>query len=295
MDTIVLVAERNRWETPELEAEVRDILDAIEAPPADAEVMSTFQKILYRRKYFDYDARGQIILTCRCILESEGNEGAFAEPFVSAVHSACSNKEFADRGLELVEAFDQIDLVGILKTMRALEYFRLNDVRSVVGQIVRNKLRRILSPPPPLPESPRPSKKERLEADKQATAAANRRVVERKIELGRKLAALRDTMSNNRRFGAAVRKQFGLDDALSVAEMMRVARLYGERPEIFRDASWHALTELASSATSEAERQRFEAKISTGERVSGAEIVRAAPLVKSRSQSRSKPSRMPMR
>ena len=47
--------------------------------------------------------------------------------------------------------------------------------------------------------------------------------------------------------------------------MMRVARLYGERPEIFRNVSWHALTELASSATSEAE--KFEARILAGERV----------------------------
>jgi hypothetical protein len=51
---------------------------------ADSEVMFQFQKILYRRRYFDYDARGQIILTCRCILESEGNEGAFAEPFANS-------------------------------------------------------------------------------------------------------------------------------------------------------------------------------------------------------------------
>ena len=71
---IELVAERNRWEIPELAAEVRSILDAIDAPPADSEVMFQFQKILYRRKYFDYDARGQIILTCRCILKSEGNK-----------------------------------------------------------------------------------------------------------------------------------------------------------------------------------------------------------------------------
>ena len=119
------------WETPELAAEVHKILDAIEAPSIDEHGLFTFQKILYRRKYFDYDARGQIILTCRCILESAGNEGAFAEPFVSAVHGVCSKKEFADRGLELIEAFDQIPLLQILETMRSLEYFPLSDVRSV--------------------------------------------------------------------------------------------------------------------------------------------------------------------
>ena len=46
MDQIVLVAEPNRWETPELAAEVRSILDAIDAPPADDRVIFEFQKTL---------------------------------------------------------------------------------------------------------------------------------------------------------------------------------------------------------------------------------------------------------
>ena len=133
-------------------------------------------------------------------------------------------------------------------------------------------MRRILFPPQPEPVRA-PSKKERLEADKKATVEANRRIVEKKIELGRKLAALRDATPNNRRFGRAVRERFNLHDAQEVGGMMRVARLYGERPEIFRNVSWHALTELASSATSEA--AKFEARILAGERVNGAEIIRA--------------------
>ena len=80
-------------------------------------------------------------------------------------------------------------------------------------------------------------------------------------------------MPSNRKFGAAVRK-LGHDDPLHVAEVMRVARLYGERPEIFRNVSWHALTELAS-ATSDEQRRKFEACILAGERVTGAEIIRA--------------------
>ena len=267
---IELVAERNRWETPELAAEVRSILDAIDAPPAISEVMLQFQKTLYRRKYFDYDARGRIILTCRCILESEGNEGAFSEPFVSAVMSAACSKEFADRGLALVAAFDEIRLVDIIQTMKSLEFF-LQKV-SDLSTIVRNKLRRILSPPQPEPVKA-PSTKERLEADKQATAAARTRIVEQNIAMGRQLAELWDTMPNNRRFGAAVRK-LGHDDPLHVAEVMRVARLYGDRPEIFRSASWHALKELASSATSGSQREKFEALVLAGKRVTGAEIIR---------------------
>jgi len=119
-----------------------------------------------------------------------------------------------------------------------------------------------------------PTEKERRAADKQVTAAANRKIVEQKIELGRKLATLRDATPSNRKFGAAVRK-LGHDDPLHVAEVMRVARLYGDRPEIFSNASWHALKELASSATSEEEREKFEARILAGERVNGAEIIRA--------------------
>jgi hypothetical protein len=140
--------------------------------------------------------------------------------------------------------------------------------------IVENKVRRILFPPQPEPVRA-PSTKERLEADKQATAAANKRIVEQKIELGRKLAALREATANNQRFGRAVRDKCKLYDALEVAEMMRVARRYGERPEIFGNVGWRTLTELASSATSESQRKKFEALVLAGKRVSGAEIIRA--------------------
>jgi hypothetical protein len=151
----------------------------------------------------------------------------------------------------LVEAFDQIPLLQILETMRGLEFFRKSDVSSALGQIVRNKVRRILFPPHPVPVRA-PSTRERIAADKRATAAARTKTVERNIALGRRLAELRDSMPSNRKFGVAVRK-LGHDDPLHVAEVMRVARRYGDRPEIFSNVSWHALTELASSATSEAE------------------------------------------
>jgi hypothetical protein len=107
-----------------------------------------------------------------------------------------------------------------------------------------------------------------------ANAAARTRIVEQNIALGRRLAELRDTMPSNRKFGAAVRK-LGHDDPLHVAEVMRVARRYGDKPEIYTNVSWHALTELASTSTSEDLRQQFEDRISAGERVSGTEVIRA--------------------
>ncbi|RZN14024.1 hypothetical protein CWO90_43755 [Bradyrhizobium sp. Leo121] len=57
--------------------------------------------------------------------------------------------------------------------------------------------------------------------------------------------------------------------------MMRVARLYGERPEIFRTVGWRPLVELASSRTTAVPRRKFEARILNGERLRGAEIIRA--------------------
>jgi hypothetical protein len=61
--------------------------------------------------------------------------------------SAACSKEFADRGLALVAVFDEIRLVDIIQTMKSLEFFLQKDVVSDLSTIVRNKLRRILSPP----------------------------------------------------------------------------------------------------------------------------------------------------
>ncbi|MGY3622379.1 hypothetical protein [Bradyrhizobium sp. USDA 10063] len=113
------------------------------------------------------------------------------------------------------------------------------------------------------------------EEDRQALKAANGRIAAQRIELGRKLAALRDATPNNKRFGRLVRERFDLNDPQDAGEMRRVASLYGDRPEIFRNVSWHILAQPASSATSEARCRKFGAKIVAGERVNGAEIIHA--------------------
>jgi hypothetical protein len=194
------------------------------------------------------------------------------------VHGVCSKQSFADRGLDLIEAFDQIPLREIVETMRGLDLFKESSIGRYLSMIVENKLRRILFPPQPEPVKA-PTKKERLEADKQATVEANRRIVEKKIELGRKLAGLRDSTPSNQIFGRTVRQRFDLHDPLHVAEMMRVARLYGEWPEIYRAVGWRALVQLASQVTSAAHREKLEARILAGERVDGAEIIRARSAI----------------
>jgi hypothetical protein len=57
--------------------------------------------------------------------------------------------------------------------------------------------------------------------------------------------------------------------------MMRVARRYGDRPEIFSKVGWRVLEQLSSTATTEAQRQEFETRISAGERVNGAQVISA--------------------
>jgi hypothetical protein len=49
------------------------------------------------------------------------------------------------------------------------------------------------------------------------------------------------------------------------AEVMRVARLYGDRPEIHRKVRWRALVELSSTTMPESRRQAFERRIVAGE------------------------------
>jgi hypothetical protein len=138
-------------------------------------------------------------------------------------------------------------------------------VRSALSDIIRNKLRRILAPAPQSEAPPKPNKQEQTVAEKQARAAATARVVEQKIELGRKLVALRAVTPVQTAFGDIVRHRFVLHASNSVTEMM---------PEIFRNVSCHALTEVPSSATSDTERRRFETMIDAGKRVTGAQIIR---------------------
>jgi hypothetical protein len=57
-------------------------------------------------------------------------------------------------------------------------------------------------------------------------------IAERNVALGKELLALRSKAASNREFGRLRSQQFDID-AMHAAEAMRVARLYGERPEVY--------------------------------------------------------------
>jgi hypothetical protein len=82
--------------------------------------------------------------------------------------------------------------------------------------ILSNKLRRVFNQPADLPVK-QPTQREREAAAKRSLAAARLATTERNLELGRKLAALRDTTPSNKIFGRTVCEQFDLHDPQHVA------------------------------------------------------------------------------
>ena len=67
---------------------------------------------------------------------------------------------------------------------------------------------------------------------------------------------------------------------MHAVECARVAKAYGERPEIFRRLSWNALVLLSSPTMPPAVRRDLEARILAGEAIGGPDIVRARGKLK---------------
>jgi hypothetical protein len=131
------------WETDRFVKEVQEILDSVEAPPVDdTRVYLTLQKHLYRSGIFGTDGRGQITLLIRTMLESENNGDALIEPIVSAV-SCCMRPEWTGRGLQWIEAFDQIPLVDILTKLRDLDLFPEKELEQHYAMGIQRRLWRI--------------------------------------------------------------------------------------------------------------------------------------------------------
>lgn len=264
----------HRWARDPWPTKLQKILDGLEIGALDEGARLFLQRQLHIGGLFDQDRTGHVVLTLRCIVESEGNDGALSEMMLRAVSGVIGPYE--DRGLELVEAFDQIPLLGVLEQMRALEYFYVNEATSALERILKHKLRRMLISQPAAP-APRLSKKERIAAHREATAAANLKIVEQRLDLGRKLAALRDVTPRNTTFGQIVRHKFDLHNPAEVAAMIRAATLYGERPDIIAKVrNWRTLVALTSTLLSEPARLEWEARILAGENVMGTEIARKA-------------------
>ena len=266
-----VVPYRKSWDNAKTAAEVRAVLAAFDdVPPLDDAVRLTLQKWLYRQdKFFGGGGAGHITMVLR-VFESDTNRDALVEPILSAV-SFVASPEFAQHGMALLDAIDQIKLTQLLATMRSLDIFSEASIGCYLSTAIRNKVWRILGP---IEAKPEKMKRVKL-PPKQPTSVTRVPAIVKSIELGIALLALRDAIPCNKQFARDVRKQFPGVDTITASEAMRVARLYGKRPEIYRRLSWIALFELASPKMSPEVRQTFEAKILAGKSVTASAIRKA--------------------
>jgi hypothetical protein len=208
-------------------------------------------------------------IVLRTIVESEGNQAELIADIIGAISDiVLRHPRWVDLGLQWLEAFDQINLAAIRRAAKAAGAYPLH---SAVMMLICVDLERILGPSK-LPKQPKPPRIKR--EPKPPRALTRVPGWEKNVATGMKLLALRATIKGNCAFGRAVRREFDID-AQDAAEMMKVARAYGSRPEIFTRLSWVALVTLSSPALPVAAREALESRIRAGEAI-GAPEIRAA-------------------
>ena len=267
-----VVRKPSRWDPADFAGQAQEVLDALEVTAIDEKARFELQRQISRRAFrhsvdprrFPNDGRGDIIFALRCITESNGNADALIGPIMSAVVSLCTRHEAMAYGLKLIEAFDTIKLTEILAQLRSLDLLTEREIAEFLERAIRQRLAKILKPPKPEPVR-KPSKREVREAAAARQAAAN----EHAITLGKRLLELR-ACTPNPEFGRLRNAQFNVDTQHG-GQMMLVARVYGDRPDLWR-ASWGTLYALASPSLPVGARQKFEQRILAGGRVGLSEV-----------------------
>ena len=221
-----------------------------------------------------------ITIVLRTIVESEGNEGELIADVIGAISDLVrTHPRWVNLGLAFIEAFDQISLAQVRRTAKATG---VQPLRDAIMTLLCVELERLLGASK-LPKAPKPVRTKR--EPKPPRSLTRIPEIEKNIALGVGLLALRAATPSNSRFGRQARARFDVDH-LQTSRAMRVARLYAERPEIYRAASWVTLVELSSPKMSSSVRQALEAKILAGQSVSAPEIRRARGPLKGGSAKR---------
>lgn len=215
--------------------------------------------------------------TLRTITESEGNQCALIADVIEAVSGVIfHHSRWANLGLEWLSAFDNIRLLELRRIVKAA---KVELLRVGIATLICVELEKLLGPS----VLPKPVK---VKAEPKPPAFLIRVPgVEKNIALGVELLALRSAIKSNATFGRAVRRQFDVDGQ-HACEVMKVARVYGARPEIFTRLSWNALLHLASPNLPAAAREALEYRIIAGERIGAPEIRRAHGALKVGKQGR---------
>ncbi|WFU26324.1 hypothetical protein QA649_08980 [Bradyrhizobium sp. CB1717] len=206
---------------------------------------------------------GHFVLLLRTLLETEGNSSHVNDFVLRGLSDVMlAHPEWPQKGLAWLDALDSIDLGEIRAQARANRQ-AVPQRHGVAAGLFRELA--IIFAAPPKQERPRAEKK----LPRSVTRVAENQA---KIELGRKLLALREQTPNNRKFGELARAKCDLD-ASRISDLMRVARYYGERDEITCRLSWRALVALSSSALPETARNDLERRVASGERVPTSQIL----------------------
>jgi hypothetical protein len=117
------------------------LLKALDAPPVDEGARVKLQKFL------DRHGAEHVTLLIRTIIESEGNANALIEPVISAVSKLMVfEREWPNRGLAWIEAFDEIPLMALLQTMRDLDLFQPTSLGHYLFMVLRNRLAKVFEP-----------------------------------------------------------------------------------------------------------------------------------------------------
>jgi hypothetical protein len=220
------------------------------------------------------------VIVLKTIVETAGNEGELIADVIHAISDLIrAHPRWVGLGGIWLEAFDQISLAQVRRTAKATG---VQPLRDAIMTLLCVELEKILGPSK-LPKAPKPIRIKR--EPKPPRSVTRIPQIEKNIALGVGLLALRAATPSNSRFGRQARARFDVDH-LQTSRAMRVARLYAERPEIYRAASWVTLVELSSPKMSSSVRQALEAKILAGQSVSAPEIRRARGPLKGGSPKR---------
>jgi hypothetical protein len=246
--------------------EIKIINTADRPGPMRTSAVNTIRRILADH------GQGHTVTTLRAIVEGNpANRTMLREDVIRAISGIVrAHPGWPERGGIWLEAWDSVDLVQIRHSAKASG---IRPLRFAIGVMVCLRLAEILGPSV-LPKPPKIKREPKLPA-----YLARVPGVEKNVALGLELLKLRSAITSNRVYGRQVRRQFDVETKLAV-NALKVARLYGARPEIFTRLSWNALLHLASPTLPAAAREALERRIVAGEHIGAPEIRAARGVIK---------------
>jgi hypothetical protein len=150
------------YERPEYATRLQRIVNAFEIGALDKDVALYLQMLLRRHdllrasnaKRFPTTGEETVTLLLRAIAETTSGTAALKLPILKAV-SSCLRPAWVAKGLALLEALDQIDLIGLNTTLRDL------GLSDQLDRALFKKLAEILGPPalPAAPKQKPPTKR----------------------------------------------------------------------------------------------------------------------------------------